>query len=263
MTAPFRMLALDVDGTLVNAQNEMAPEVYDAVHHARDAGAEIVIATGRSMHGVSDVLRKLDVKSGIAVASNGAVVYRFDGDSYDLVHVVTFDAREVVRRLTEQMPDALVAVEEIGVGYRSNQQLEVNAMTGSVTVESVEDLVAEPVARVIVRSDDHTVEEFNAIVEGIGISGTNYYIGFSAWLDLAPEGVSKASGAQIVIDELGLQVGDVLALGDGNNDLELLAWAGRGVAMGQAIQRVKDVADAVTGTIEDHGAATEIRRWFG
>lgn len=263
MTAPYRVLALDVDGTLVDGENTMAREVYDAVQKARAAGAEIVIATGRSMPGVADVARKLDLESGIAVSSNGAVVYRFDGPDYELLHVVTFDAREVVRRLTEQMPDAMVAVEEIGVGYRTNQDFGVSEMTGSVTVESIDDLIAEPVTRVIVRSDDHTVEEFNGIVEGIGLTGTNYYIGFSAWLDLAPRGVSKASGGQFVVDRMGLTAADVLAIGDGNNDVEMLEWAGRGVAMGQGPQRVKDAADVVTGTIEEHGAAVEINRWFG
>lgn len=263
MTAPYRLLALDVDGTLVDGQNMMAREVYDAVQKARAAGAEIVIATGRSMPGVADVVRKLDIESGIAVSSNGAVVYRFDGPDYELLHVVTFDAREVVRRLTEHMPDAMVAVEEIGVGYRTNQHFDVSDMTGHVTVQTIDELIAEPVTRVIVRSDEHTVAEFNGIVEGIGLAGTNYYIGYSAWLDLAPKDVSKASGTQFVVDRLGLSVADVLAIGDGNNDLELLEWAGRGVAMGQGPQRLKDVADAVTGTIDEHGAATEINRWFG
>lgn len=262
MSAPYKVLALDVDGTLVDGQNEMAPEVYDAVIRAQEAGAHIVIATGRSMPGVYDVLAKLGQKTGLAVSSNGAVVFSFDGADYDLLQVVTFDARDVVRQLTRKMPDALVAVEEIGVGYRTNQSFPGDTVSGSVVVQSVDDLVAEPVTRVIIRSDDHTVEEFNGIVEGSGLVGTNYYIGYSAWLDLAPTGVSKASGMQFVVDELGLSAADVLAIGDGNNDLELLAWAGRGVAMGQAPQRLKDVADAVTGSIDEHGAAREIDRWF-
>src|SRR5690554_3982532 len=99
MTAlPFRMVALDVDGTLVDGSNTMTKDAYEAVHAAVDAGAEIVIATGRSMPGVFDVLRKLDLTKGVAVSSNGAVVFGFDGVDWELLHVVTFDAREVVRR---------------------------------------------------------------------------------------------------------------------------------------------------------------------
>ena len=76
-------------------------------------------------------------------------------------------------------------------------------------------------------------------------------------------GVSKASGLAQVAAELGVDAADVLAIGDGRNDIEMLRWAGRGVAMGQAIEVVREAADAVTGTVYDEGAATELDRWFG
>ena len=75
-------------------------------------------------------------------------------------------------------------------------------------------------------------------------------------------GVSKASGLELVADRLGVDAADVLAIGDGRNDIEMLQWAGRGVAMGQAVEVVQDAADAVTGTVHDEGAATELARWF-
>ena len=120
----------------------------------------------------------------------------------------------------------------------------------------------QPVTRVVIRSTDHTPAEFTAIVHDLGLTGTNYFIGYSAWLDLAPEGVSKASGLDVVCERLGLTPADVLAVGDGNNDLEMLRWAGRGVAMGQSPDSVKEAADAVTGSIDDDGLATELRRYL-
>jgi hydroxymethylpyrimidine pyrophosphatase-like HAD family hydrolase len=74
--------------------------------------------------------------------------------------------------------------------------------------------------------------------------------------------VNKASGLRLVADELGLDAADVLAIGDGRNDIEMLQWAGRGVAMGQSIEVVREAADAVTGTVHDEGVATELARWF-
>ncbi|MGI9157537.1 MAG: HAD family hydrolase, partial [Marmoricola sp.] len=96
----------------------------------------------------------------------------------------------------------------------------------------------------------------------LGLQGTNYFIGWTAWLDLAPEGVSKASGLEWVCRDLGVQRADVLAIGDGRNDTEMLAWAGRGVAMGQAPDVVKAAADDVAARVEEDGAAAELRRWF-
>lgn len=258
----FKVIALDIDGTLVDGYNRMSLETYEAVQAARRAGSEIVIATGRSLPGVFDVLQKLDIDKGLAVASNGAVVFAFDGDDYELLHLVTFDARNVVKRVLEEMPDAIVAVEEIGVGFRVNRPFPDGEVNGKIIVQSIDELVAEPVTRVVVRNPDLHIDEFNDIVHGIGITGTNYYIGYSSWLDLAPTDVSKASGMQYVATRLEVTPKDVLAIGDGNNDLELLEWAGRGVAMGQAPDRVKAVADAITGTIAEDGAATELRRHF-
>ena len=96
----------------------------------------------------------------------------------------------------------------------------------------------------------------------LGLHGTDYVVGWTAWLDLSPVGVSKASGLAMVADELGVAQDDVLAIGDGRNDIEMLRWAGRGVAMGQATEEVREAADAVTETVYDDGVVVELSRWF-
>ena len=75
-------------------------------------------------------------------------------------------------------------------------------------------------------------------------------------------GVSKASGLEYVARELGVDAADVLAIGDGRNDIEMLQWAGRGVAMGQSVDEVKAAADHVTDDVTVDGAARELERWF-
>jgi len=255
-----RLLALDVDGTLVNDANDMSAEVHQTVRAAADAGLHVVISTGRSLPGVMDAARKLNVGDSIAVASNGAVV--FVHDPIEVLHTVTFDAREAVKLLLEHVPDAAVAVEEIGVGYRINKPFPDGEINGRMTVQTIDELVADPVTRVIIRSPESSAEEFAAMAHALGLAGTNYFVGYTAWLDLAPEGVSKASGLQIVTDRLGLTADDVLAIGDGDNDVEMLKWAGRGVAMGQAPVAVQEVADDVTETIDNDGAAREIARYL-
>ncbi|WP_216822910.1 HAD family hydrolase [Aeromicrobium sp. A1-2] len=260
MTWRPRLIALDVDGTIVDGDNVMSTAVRDVVHAARDAGIETVIATGRGVPGVMDVVANLGFTQGYAVASNGAVTMRYDPD-VELLDVVTFDASEAVRRVLEHMPDALVAVEEVGVGFRLNKPFPDNEISGQFVVEDVESLISEPVARVVIRSADHTPDEFTAIVKDLGLIGTNYYIGYSAWLDLAPEGVSKASGLEFLCAKLGIAQSEVLAVGDGNNDLEMLRWAGRGVAMGQAPDSLKAAADDVTGSIDVDGLVAELSKY--
>jgi Cof subfamily protein (haloacid dehalogenase superfamily) len=255
-----KIIALDVDGTMVDWENRMTDTVREAVHAIKDSGVHVVISTGRAIPGVLDAARNLRLDDGIAVASNGAVVHTYS--PVEVVHTVTFDASEAVRRVLEHIPDALVAVEEVGTGYRISAPFPEWEIDGTVTIQTVDELVAEPVTRVIIRAPEHDVEEFGRLVHGLGLNEVNYNIGYTAWLDIAPDGVSKASGLEVVCERLGVDRADVLAVGDGMNDYEMLRWAGRGVAMGQGSDELKAVADDVTGTVLEDGLATELRRWL-
>jgi len=135
-------------------------------------------------------------------------------------------------------------------------------LTGEMIIEDVEQLSSRPVTRVIVRDPLRSDAEFVHLAEQLGLHGVSYYVGWSAWLDIVPTGVTKASGLADVVAELGLDAADVLAIGDGRNDVEMLAWAGRGVAMGQAPAEVHAAADAVTDTFDEGGVVSELRQWF-
>ncbi len=267
------IVALDIDGTLLKwvegsgqSHDEIAPAVYGAVQRAREGGAHIVLASGRSPHGMVPVADLLDLHIDGSdplwvVASNGAVVFRYP--PMDVVLEETFDARPAVEAVLREHPSALVAVEERGVGYRVNRPFPDGELSGEMILTDVADLVADHVSRVIIRDPEATAEDFVELGRRLGLQGTDYVVGWTAWLDLAPVGISKASGLAHVADTLGVDPVDVLAIGDGRNDLEMLSWAGRGVAMGQAVEEVRAVADDVTGTVFEDGAATEISRWFG
>lgn len=260
MSRPYELVALDVDGTIVDWDNNMTPTIREAVRAVAASGVHVVLSTGRSVPGVIDAADKLGFEHGTAVASNGAVTFSYS--PVEVLSKVTFDARETVKLLLDHVPDAAVAVEEIGRGYRINKPFPDGEITGEMILQSVEDLVAEPVTRVIIRSPDQSAEEFIELAERLGLHGTNYFVGYTAWLDLAPSGVTKASGLDSVATRLGVEHSRVLAIGDGRNDLEMLRWAGRGVAMGGAPVEVQDAADDVTETVENDGVALELGRWF-
>ena len=266
-----RLVALDIDGTLFTnvpstgvVTETISGPVARAVHRAYDAGAHVVLATGRSTFGITDVWDLLglprDGDRTVSVASNGSVTFRYP--PVEVRSTVTFDASQIVRLLLEEVPNAAVAVEEVGVGYRINRPFPEGEITGRMVLQSVDELVSEPVTRVIIRDPHSSEEEFLELAEKLGLHGTNYFIGWTAWLDIAPEGVSKASALADLADELGIRREDVLAIGDGRNDTEMLQWAGRGVAMGQAPLEVQEAADDVTETVLNDGVAVELSRWF-
>ena len=267
-----QLVALDIDGTILKwvdgagmTHEEISPAVHAAVHRALDAGAHVVLASGRSPHGMTGVADLLDLYDEQRerlwiVASNGAVVFRYP--PLEVVHEEKFDARPAVEAILERHPSALVAVEERGVGYRVNSHFPEGELSGDMILTDVADLIAAEVSRVIIRDPAATADDFVALAADLGLHGTSYVVGWTAWLDLAPVGVSKASGLQHVADQLGMTADDALAVGDGRNDLEMFEWAHRGVAMGQAIQVVLDAADDVTGSVYDDGLATELDKWF-
>ncbi|MGZ4428038.1 MAG: HAD family hydrolase [Nocardioidaceae bacterium] len=267
-----KLVALDIDGTLLVPEpglgfsaEAVTPGVRAAVGRVLDAGAHVVLASGRAPLGMSTVLDDLgiprtDDEQVLMVASNGAVTFSYK--PVQVVSEVTFDAREAVRAVLEHVPDAAVAVEEHGVGYRVNRMFPDGELAGELILTPLEELVAAEVSRVIIRDPNSTSEDFVALAKRLGLSGTNYFIGWTAWLDLAPEGVSKASALADVAERLGVHQQDVLAIGDGRNDIEMLQWAGRGVAMGQSPLEVQQAADGVTAPVQHDGAALELDRWF-
>lgn len=254
-----RLVALDIDGTLVDGFGVMPDEVHDAVRRVVDAGVPVVLSTGRSWLATKTVFDQLGLPPGWAVSSNGAMV--LTNPPLRIHHETRFDPAAVVRRVAEIAPQARIAVQD-GLDWRVNREFPPGELDGEVVVESIDELASREVSRVIVRDPDATVEGFSELVPQLGLHEVSYFVGWSAWLDIAPQGIDKAYGLQIVCDQLGVDAADVLAIGDGRNDIEMLQWAGRGVAMGDAPDEVKAVADAVTGGFDQLGTAAELSLWF-
>lgn len=250
------LLALDVDGTVMTYDGVVSDGVRSAVSALVAAGVHVVLATGRSLQGAAQAAAALDLTDGWLVCSNGAVIARLDSDlddGYEVHQVVTFDPGPALRALAIELPDALYAVENLGVGFLVSADFPPGELSGETEVVPFERLLAAPASRVVIRAPGSTPEEFHALVERVGLHEVSYAVGWSAWLDLTPGGVSKASALEQVRRELGVQPFATMAVGDGSNDTEMLEWAARGIAMGHADERVRAAADEVTGTIDDDG----------
>lgn len=249
------LVALDVDGTLLDYGERLSPAVADAVAGTRDAGHHVVLATGRSVTATLPVAHALGLTDGWAVCSNGSLTIRLDParpEGYEVVETVTFDPGPALRLLYRHLPDALFAVEETGVGFRMNKPFPPGELHGEHTIVGLDELAAEHVTRLVVRSPEHTPAEFHELAARVGLADVTYAIGWSAWMDVAPAGVTKAAALEPLRERLG--VGRrTLAVGDGNNDIDMLSWATRGVAMGHAPAGVRAAADDVTGTVEQDG----------
>lgn len=256
------LVALDIDGTTLTHAGELRPAVREAVAAVADAGHHVVIATGRSVIATTPVLDRLGITTGHAVCSNGAVSLLLDPDAddgYRFTEVVTFEPGPTLELLREKLPSGLIAAEVLGRGFKVNAPFPDGELQGEIEVVDWADLVAEPVTRITLREPSMPPEEFLETVHGAGLHGVTYSVGWSSWLDINPEGVSKGSALERLRDVIGVDPANTVAVGDQRNDVEMLRWAGRGVAMGNAPDEVKAVADEVCGHVDDDGLAEVLR----
>lgn len=259
-----RLVALDVDGTVLSREGELTDRTLAAVRRVVESGIQVVLATGRTFRSTKPVWDDLGLPGGHAVTQNGAVCVAYDPRSgtHEEFGRVVFDPEPAATAALAMNPGLALAVDRDG-GYVVNRPFPEGDLVGPVTVAPLEDLIAEPVTRLIVRDEAGTEEGIDALASKLGLHDVQYYVGYTAWLDICPKGVSKAAGLAQVCARAGIEAVDVLAIGDGRNDVEMFAWAGRGVAMGDAPAEVLEVADAITGSYADGGLVAELDRWFG
>jgi Cof subfamily protein (haloacid dehalogenase superfamily) len=263
------LVALDVDGTVLQEDGTITDAVRDAIVRVRDRGHEVMLATGRSVSMTLPVLDRLGLASQYVVCANGAIVLRRDAGAplgYARDHVETFDATEVLTTIRGHLGEASYAVEDAEGVFRYTGFFPDGALAVASHKVDFDELLGVAATRVIVISPEHGTEDFLAVVERMGLHKVSYNVGWTAWLDIAPDGVNKATGLERVRSALGIPASRVFTAGDGRNDIDMFEWtmAGGGiaVAMGQAPEEVAAVATAVTGTDLEDGLADALSRHF-
>jgi Cof subfamily protein (haloacid dehalogenase superfamily) len=264
------LIGLDIDGTLVHDDGYLSPEVVKEVQRVKQLGHEVIIATGRAAANAVPVVRDLGIKEGFLVSSNGAVTVELDSDhprGFKMSDVVTFDPAEVLAQLIEHLPDAHFAVEDTDGSYRFHRPFPSYALGDQNFETPLEELTHHPVSRVVVLSPEHDVDEFLGLISKIGLASVSYAIGYTAWLDISPKGVSKASALENQRARLAISSDQVLVMGDGRNDIEMFEWAkkagGLAFAMGQAPEEVQLAATNVTSSVTDDGVARVLAGFEG
>lgn len=257
-----RLIALDVDGTLLDPDTQtISAAVRAAVRRAADAGSEIVIATGRSMLGTRPVLDELGLNSGVALCSNGAV--KVDAATGEALAVETFDPAPVCAELARRLPGAFFAAEQIGTGSLVTELFDADQLHGPQQRASLDELVREPVPRLIASWGGHTPAEVTEALADVALPSCTVTIDhYEPWVTIVPDGITKGSALEKLRAELGIPAEDTFAVGDGSNDIQMLEWAAFGVAMGQGPESVRAIADDITGGVADDGLVAALDRWF-
>ncbi|MER6328591.1 HAD family hydrolase [Streptomyces sp. NPDC001034] len=264
MTARYKVVATDLDGTLLRGDLSVSPRTRAALDRAAAAGARHLVVTGRPAAGCRDLLAPLGY-GGIAVCGQGAQLYDVGADR--LLSSATLD-RDVVRTLVARIAEAAgpLALGVVTAGlsgeFLVTPGFGERVRHGWRLVEDAEGLWTRPVEKVLIRSraldDDGLAALAHSVCAGrIGVTHSG-----EGMVELLPDGVDKASGLAEAARRLGFGAADTVAFGDMPNDIPMLAWAGHGVAMGNAHPELKRRADEIAPGNEEDGVAAVLERLF-
>jgi hypothetical protein len=260
------VVATDLDGTVVRSDGTISERTREALAIARRAGALVIVVTGRPPRWLGGIAEAVG-EAGLAICANGALVYDLSaGAVVDASPIPDEVARAAMPALRAAIPDLHFAVECVDgqfvhePGYVPRWTPE----TGTIADEIMTS-IATPVAKILGRreglgSDELLAMAESAIGEGV-VSLTHSSI--DGLLEINAFGVTKASTLERLLSGRGLAASDVVAFGDMPNDLELLQWAGHGVAVANAHPDVLAVVDEVTASNDDDGVAEVLERLFG
>lgn len=262
---PVRMIATDIDGTMLRSDGTLSDRVKTAMAAAVDAGIHVVPATGRPVMVAADVIAAADLPH-YWVFANGAITRHLGRD--ELVRGFWME-QEVTRQLLKQvrasLPGARFALEfEQTVAFEPGFEAVVPMTPDVDPMDDVLAAVDDPdpaygrIQKILVFDLAVGLDELFREVQGAaGDDAVASYSGLP-FIELAASEVTKATALQLLADDLGLDRGEVACFGDNHNDLPMLQWAGRSYAMGNATDDAKQAADEIIGANDDDGLADKI-----
>jgi len=255
-----RLVASDLDGTLLRPDGTVSQRTRAAIGQVLAAGITFVVVSGRPSRSVREIAARAGLR-GLAICANGALVYDLDAD---VVVAATPLAAAVGRRLVTELAAALP-----GAVFASETEDRFQSQCGwgwglaagdGVEVDDPLGLVAAPVVKLLVR---HPERPFAELVERArAVAGDDAVVTWSGvgLAEISAAGVTKAYALDQVCRRLGIAPAQVVALGDMPNDLPMLAWAGRSVAVANADLDVLRAAGEVTAANTDDGVAVVLER---
>ncbi len=269
------LVASDIDGTFIDSRERVTPRLRQAVTRMLRRGTPLVLATGRPARWLQPVLEQLPVQP-LCVCANGAVIYDSGRDEVvaantlkpETLRYVVKHAREATRSIggigiaaERAGTSANDAIDELFVVAPSYDHAWESDEHGELAEEAV---LSEPATKLLLRNSDvNSAQLYELVAPAIDTSLAHVtYSMPDGLLEVSAPGVTKRAGLEYVSELVGATAKDVVCFGDMPNDIEMLSWAGTGVAMGNAADNVKEIADEITATNDDDGVARVLERWF-
>jgi hypothetical protein len=258
------LVATDLDGTLVRSDGTVSAYTHDVITALDDAGVPVVFVTGRPLRWAEEVFRYVGAH-GLAVVSNGALVWDVAHDRVDLVRPVPVaTGHDVCRLIREAVPGSAFAVETLDGIALEPDFVELHPLPPGSRRGPVEEILDAPALKLLARHEELAAQEFwDRAQAAVGEAAVITWSSSSALLEISGPGVTKASTLALVCERLGVDRDHVVAFGDMPNDIPMLEWAGTSYAMADAHPTVKAVAQHEAPGHDDDGVARTLAGVFG
>ena len=262
----YKLVALDLDDTLLLDDQTLEPEARDLILQLQDRGIEFIIATGRTYSAAIGYVRELEISTPV-VCHNGAYVRQPGGDvvSHDPIPLEL--ARKILRYCEEQGLEICVYIEDSLYFRRRNRLTHSYESTSGIQGRATENFLSEeiesPPSKMLILEDDerrqkYYLEELKEFYQ----KRLNITTSKPEFIEIISGGVDKSRALQEIAAGMGIEFEDVLAVGNGFNDLGMLKWAGLGIAVDNAPAGVREGADRITASNEKAGVARVLKRIF-
>lgn len=279
----MKLIAIDLDGTLLNHNHEISEENIKAIKHAQDKGIQVSIATGRAQKDVLSILKKAGLNTHI-ISNNGSSIHLNTGEKLKSISL----SKEEVKPILEWLEDNKYFYEisndhsifsfHKGFEYLSEEIENLKARNADIDINQVEYMYSILKGQKgVIPVDSYkeileaTEEFYNIMVISLDdekrLRGKEYFMNnnnlyvfssFSNNFEMVHKNASKGSALEILANTLNVSLKDVMAIGDNYNDITMLKKAGYSVAMGNAEEEVKKICKFTTLDNNDHGVAHAI-----
>ncbi|MGN0190300.1 MAG: Cof-type HAD-IIB family hydrolase [Candidatus Cryptobacteroides sp.] len=265
----YRMIVLDLDGTLTNDDKEITPRTLDALMQAQDRGVKVVLASGRPTYGIVPLARQLQLQShdGYILAYNGgSIISCRNGET---VFNQTL-APSLIPVLSEESAAAGMEIltyqgEAIAASSSRNKYVLHEAFINKMPVIEYDNFPAQvrhPVNKCLIVGDPRPLHELEKTLAGKYPDKLSVYRSCGFFLECVPPGIEKSNSLDRLISSLDIDRSEVIAVGDGYNDIGLIRYAGLGVAMANASREVQDEADYITWSNGEDGVAHVVEKFI-
>ena len=265
----YKLIVLDLDGTLTNAKKEVTPHTRETLIKAQQMGTKVVLASGRPTYGVVPIAEILELGKyeGYILSYNGGEI--IDWKTRDLMYKNLLDP-EVLPYLYQCAKDNHFAIVTYDGQYvltenPDDEYVMKEAKLNLMTIKKVDNFleaIKHPIAKCLIVGDATRLavleKEMQAhLKDRMGVFRSEPY-----FLELVPKGIDKARSLAVLLEELGMNKDEMIAVGDGFNDLSMIQYAGLGVAMSNAQETVKKDADYITLSNEEDGVAHVVEKFI-